>query len=61
MVIKTAVLIAKKDMDFINAVKKLKAKNCIRVYGVIGGVTGYINHWNPKMDLKTNICGQICI
>ena len=47
MVIKTAVLIAKKDMDFINAVKKLKAKNCIRVYGVIGGVTGYINHWNP--------------
>ena len=39
MVIKTAVLIAQKDMDFINAVKKLKAKNCIRVYGMIGGVT----------------------
>lgn len=22
-------------------------------------VTGYINHWNPKVDLKTNICRQI--
>ena len=24
-----------------------------------GGATGYINHWNPKVDLKTNICRQI--
>ena len=32
---------------------------CIKVYGIIGGVPGYINRWNAKQDLKTNICRLI--
>lgn len=50
------------NLNFLEVVRALPdypVSECIRVYGVIGGVTGYINHWNPKMDLKTNICGQI--
>lgn len=50
------------NLNFLEVVRALPdypVSECIRVYGVIGGVTGYINHWNPKMDLKTNICRQI--
>ena len=50
------------NLNFLEVVRVLPdypVSECIRVYGVIGGVTGYINHWNPKVDLKTNICRQI--
>ena len=30
-----------------------------RTYGVIGGVAGYINHWDQRVDLKANICRNI--
>ena len=32
---------------------------CIKTYGIIGGVPGYINRWNAKADVKTNICRLI--
>ena len=43
------------NLNFLEVVRVLPdypVSECIRVYGVIGGVTGYINHWNPKRRFK---------
>ena len=37
----------------------LYTSECIKTYGIIGGVPGYINRWNAKADVKTNICRLI--
>jgi hypothetical protein len=29
---------------------------CVRIYGAIGGVPGYMEHWNPRISFKDNIC-----
>lgn len=50
------------NLNFLEVVRALPdypVSECIKVYGVIGGVPGYINRFNPKQDLKTNICRQI--
>lgn len=50
------------NLNFLEVVRALPdypVSECIRVYGIIGGVPGYINRWNPKKDLKTNICHLI--
>lgn len=46
-------------LEVVRALPDYPISECIKVYGVAGGVPGYINHWNPKADLKTNICRQI--
>lgn len=51
-----------KNLNFLEVVRALPdypVSECIKVYGVAGGVPGYINRWNPKKDLKTNICELI--
>lgn len=50
------------NLNFLEVVRALPdypVSECIKVYGVIGGVPGYINRWNPKLDLKSNICRLI--
>lgn len=50
------------NLNFLEVVRALPdypVSECIKVYGVIGGVPGYINRWNPKIDLKSNICRLI--
>lgn len=46
-------------LEVVRALPEYSVSECIKTYGVIGGVTGYINRWNYKTDLKTNICKQI--
>lgn len=43
-------------LEVVRALPDYPVADCIKVYGVIGGIPGYINRWNPKQDLKTNIC-----
>lgn len=46
-------------LEVVRALPEYPVAECIKVYGIIGGVPGYINRWNAKLDLKTNICRLI--
>lgn len=46
-------------LEVVRALPEYPVSECIKVYGIIGGVPGYINRWNSKVDLKTNICRLI--
>lgn len=51
-----------KNLNFLEVVRafpEYQVSDCIKVYGIIGGVAGYINHWDQRVDLKTNICRNI--
>ena len=51
-----------RDLNFLEVVRAFpnyQVSDCIKVYGVIGGVAGYVNHWDQRVDLKTNICRNI--
>lgn len=51
-----------KNLNFLEVVRafpQYQVSDCIKVYGIIGGVAGYINHWDQRVDLKTNICRNI--
>lgn len=51
-----------KNLNFLEVVRafpQYQVSDCIKVYGIIGGVAGYINHWDQRLDLKTNICRNI--
>lgn len=50
------------NLNFLEVVRALPdypVSECIKVYGVAGGVPGYINRFHAKLDLKENICRQI--
>lgn len=46
-------------LEVVRAFPNYQVSECIKVYGVIGGVAGYMNHWDQRCDLKTNICRQV--
>ena len=46
-------------LEVVRALPEYPVAECIKTYGIIGGVPGYINRWNAKADLKTNICRLI--
>ena len=39
-------------LEVVRAFPQYQVSDCIRTYGVIGGVAGYINHWDQRVDLK---------
>lgn len=43
-------------LEVVRALSEYPVSETIRVYGIIGGVAGYINRWNVKQDIKMNIC-----
>lgn len=50
------------DMKFVDVVRafpEYSVSQCVQVYGVIGGVPDYIEQWDPKADIKENICTNI--
>ena len=46
-------------LEVVRALPEYPVSECIKVYGIIGGVPGYINRWNAKEDIRTNICRLI--
>ncbi len=46
-------------LEVVRALPEYSVSECVKTYGVIGGVAGYINRWDHKADLKTNICRHI--
>lgn len=50
------------NLNFLEVVRALPdypVSECIKVYGIIGGVPGYINRWDEKRDIRDNICRLI--
>lgn len=47
------------DLNFLEVVRAFPdftVSDCIKIYGVLGGVPGYLNSWDTSKDFKTNIC-----
>ncbi|MGN0484225.1 MAG: ATP-binding protein [Lachnospiraceae bacterium] len=50
------------DLKFVDVVQyfpNYSVSECVQVYGVLGGVPGYLNRWDANADLKTNVCRHI--
>lgn len=48
-----------RDLNFLEVVRAFpdySSGECIRIYGVLGGVPAYLNRWDMKADFKSNIC-----
>jgi hypothetical protein len=43
-------------LEVVRAFPSLPVAECVRIYGAIGGVPGYMEHWNPRISFKDNIC-----
>lgn len=51
-----------KNLNFLEVVRALPdypVGECIKVYGILGGVPGYLNRWNPRQDIRSNVCRLI--
>lgn len=51
-----------KDIGFLDVVRcfpEYTTSQCVEVYGILGGVPGYLARWNGKKSLKENICRHI--
>ncbi len=50
------------DLKFIDTVRsypEYSVSDCVKVYGILGGVSAYMNRWSSKKDIRTNICRHI--
>ena len=50
------------DLNFLDVVRAFpdnSVRECVEVYGILGGVPAHLKWWDPKADKKTNICKQI--
>lgn len=50
------------DLNFLDVVRAFpdsSVRECVEVYGILGGVPAYLKWWNPEADAKSNICKLI--
>ena len=50
------------NMNFLEVVRafpELSVSDTIKIYGVLGGVPGYLKHWRKRKSFKQNICDLI--
>jgi len=50
------------NLNFLEVVRvfpEFSVSETIKVYGVLGGVPGYLKHWNTKKTFKQNVCDLI--
>jgi hypothetical protein len=46
-------------LEMIRSCPQLSVADCIRLYGVLGGVPAYLDRWDFAADFKENVCRQI--
>lgn len=46
-------------LDVVRAFPKFDIKEAVEVYGILGGVPGYLNLWDANKDVKANVCDLI--
>lgn len=47
------------DLNFLEVVRafpEAAVSECVQIYGILGGVPGYLTRWNQEQSLKENIC-----
>lgn len=50
------------ELDFLGIVRMFPEKpvsECVEIFGVLGGVSSYLEHWDAKKGAKENICKNI--
>jgi hypothetical protein len=43
-------------VDLVQTYQNLPLRRLVELYACLGGVNDYVSHWNPKVDLRTNLC-----
>lgn len=46
-------------LDLVRAFPKFNVEECVKTYGILGGVSQYLEHWNQKKSIRDNICDVI--
>lgn len=46
-------------LEAVRAFERTSVRNCIQIYGVLGGVPEYMDMWEEEEDLRSNICRLI--
>lgn len=48
-----------KFIDMVRSYPEYSVSDCVKAYGILGGVSSYVNRWNSKKDIRSNICKHI--
>lgn len=48
-----------KFLDMVRSYPEYSVSDCVKAYGILGGVSSYMNRWNSKKDIRSNICKHI--
>ena len=48
-----------KFIDMVRSYPEYSVSDCVKAYGILGGVSSYMNRWNSKKDIRSNICKNI--
>ncbi len=48
-----------KFIDMVRSYPEYSVSDCVKAYGILGGVSSYMNRWNSKKDIRSNICKHI--
>lgn len=48
-----------KFLDVVRSYPEYSVSDCVKAYGILGGVSSYINRWNSKKDIRSNVCKNI--
>ena len=48
-----------KFLDVVRRFPNFSVSQIVEIYGILGGVPAYLNHWNKNRSLKDNICDLI--
>lgn len=46
-------------LDVVRAFPNFSVRDTVALYGILGGVPGYMSHWDAKKNFKQNICELI--
>ena len=48
-----------KFLDVVRSYPEYPVSDCVKAYGILGGVSSYMNRWNSKKDIRSNVCKHI--
>ncbi len=48
-----------KFLDVVRSYPEYSVSDCVKAYGILGGVSSYMNRWNSKKDIRSNVCKNI--
>ncbi len=46
-------------LDIVRTFPEYSVKECVQLYGIVGGVPAYLNLWDAKKSIKENVCNLI--